>query len=222
MTQPRVDLFGIIHKMVRTELFSTASLIARTNFAGADDRGSTLAAFETTMGFLDEHAVHEDTYVLPALQAADAALAQKIADEHAVLDGQCKAMKDLAANLSNAEGDAAVPLGAQLHRAFSDFCGAYLSHLSVEEGAVNEALWAKFTDDELANVRAELQGSIPPPRFAEWFALMVPAMNLQERIGVLTGMKMNAPPPVFEAMSGVARKSIGEDAWAKVAAALPG
>ncbi len=60
-----------------------------------------------------------------------------------------------------------------------------------------------------------------PPRFAEWFALMVPAMNLQEQIGVLTGMKLNAPPPVFDAMSGVAKEAIGEEAWAQVAGALP-
>jgi hypothetical protein len=94
-------------------------------------------------------------------------------------------------------------------------------HMSCEETEVNETLWAHYTDDELADIRGRLQGSIPPPRFAEWFALMVPAMNLQERIGVLTGMKLNAPPPVFEAMSGVAKEAIGEEAWAQVAGALP-
>jgi hypothetical protein len=63
--------------------------------------------------------------------------------------------------------------------------------------------------------------SIPPPRFAEWFALMVPAMNLQERIGVLTGMKLNAPPPVFDAMSGIARQAMDDEAWHRVERALP-
>ena len=222
MTAPRVDLYGIIHKMIRAELFNTAALIARTNFASAEERGHALETLGTTMGFLDEHNGHEDNYVAPALQAANADLAAQVAAEHVALDGQCKCIAEVMENLGGAEGDAAVGAGALLHRAFSEFCGAYLTHLSVEEGAVNAALWAKYSDEELVQIRTELQGSIPPPRFAQWFARMVPAMNLQERVGVLTGMKMNAPPPVFEAMSGVAKEAIGADAWAEVEAALPG
>ena len=221
MTMPRVDLYGIIHKTLRTLLFDLSNRLASTNFADVGQRDALIGTLERAMGFISEHGTHEDTFVDPCLKAANAELAAKVETTHQALNRRCDTIAGLAAELKGAEGDAAVGLGAMLHRSYTDFLAAYLTHMASEEGEINDAPWAKYSDDELAQVRTELQGSIPPPRFAEWFALMVPAMNLQERIGVLGGMKMGAPPPVFQAMSGVAKQAIGDEAWAEVAAGLP-
>ena len=59
MTAPRVDLYGIIHKTLRVELFETGARLARTNFADPDERGALIAAFNETMGFIEEHGGHE-------------------------------------------------------------------------------------------------------------------------------------------------------------------
>lgn len=221
MAAPRVDLYGIIHKMLRVEFFQTASLIGATNFADPQTRAETAALFGRTKAFLDEHGGHEDDFVEPSVREVNPDLAARLEKDHIGLDAQLESLAELLGQIEETEGEAAVGLGAQLHKGYSDFIGAYLMHMSCEETEVNETLWAHYTDDELAGIRGRLQGSIPPPRFAEWFALMVPAMNLQERIGVLTGMKLNAPPPVFDAMSGVAKEAIGEEAWGQVAGALP-
>ena len=37
--------------------------------------------------------------------------------------------------------------GATLHTAFSTFLPEYLSHMAVEEGAVNQCLWDHQSDD---------------------------------------------------------------------------
>jgi hypothetical protein len=168
-----------------------------------------------------EHGEHEDEFVEPSVRAADSDLATRIGRDHQKLDAHLHAMAEIVNRIEATEGDEAVGLGAQLHRSFSDFTGVYLVHMSCEETEVNEALWGAYTDDELAGVRGRLQASIPPPRFAQWFALMVPAMNVQERIGVLTGMKLHAPPPVFDMLSGVARSALSEEAYAEVERALP-
>lgn len=221
MSPSRVDLYGIIHKMLRVEIFDTATRIASANFADAAERAGVVSVFHNLAGFLDEHAEHEDTFVEPALRRADPVLADRVAAEHAQLDERFRAIADRVSGLETVGAEEAVGLGAHLHRDFSAFTGAYLTHMAIEEGEVNEVLWARYSDEELAGIRAELQASIPPERFAEWFARMVPAMNFQERAGVLTGIKQDAPPPVFEALSGVAREALGEAAWAEVEAALP-
>ena len=221
MAAPRVDLYGIIHKMLRVELFQTASLIGTTNFADPQTRAETAALFGRTKAFLDEHGGHEDDFVEPSVREVNPDLAARLEKDHIGLDAQLESLVELLGQIEETEGEAAVGLGAQLHKGYSDFIVVYLTHMSCEETEVNETLWAHYTDDELVEIRGRLQGSIPPPRFAEWFALMVPAMNLQERIGVLTGIKLNAPPPIFDAMSGVAKEAIGEEAWAQVAGALP-
>ena len=218
---PRVDLYGIIHKTLRELLFDTSTQISRTNFADPGERSRLLAQFTRAMGFVEEHGHHEDTFVDPPLKAASAELAEEVQTKHKRLVKEAEALAGLVAQLRSAEGGDAVGLGARLHRDFSDYLSGYLGHMASEEGPCNAALWAKYTDDELAQIRTELQGSIPPPRFAEWFALMVSAMNFQERVGVLTGMKQGAPAPVFEAMSGVAKEAIGDQAWSQVEAALP-
>ena len=51
---------------------------------------------------------------------------------------------------------------------------------------------------------------------------MMPAMNHQERVGMLTGIKLGAPAPAFEALSGLAREVLGEQIWSEVASELPG
>ena len=196
-------------------------MIARTDFADPTQRGALSRRLKQTMDFIEEHGGHEDSFVEPSVRAADPELASRVALDHRTLTMQGRAMMDMLANLEGSGGDDAVQVGARLHVAYSAFLGAYLTHMSVEEREVNQALWAHHTDDELAQVRGALQGSIPPPRFAEWFVLMVPAMNHQERVGMMTGMKMNAPAPVFEAMSALAEEALGAESWAKVAAALP-
>jgi hypothetical protein len=69
-------------------------------------------------------------------------------------------------------------------------------------------------------MRGRLQASIPPPRFGEWMEIMLPAMNIDERTGMLAGMKANAPPPVFDAVSAVAARVLGTAAWDALRARL--
>jgi len=218
---PRVYLYGIIHKTLRVELFDTCNKIASANFTDPGEREEVVRAIQCTMSFVDEHGVHEDTFVEPAVRSVNADLANRVRADHEALDPGTKLLLGLVSELSGTEGMMAVAIGARLHGQYCSFLGEYLTHMSVEENQVNEALWSAYTDEELAGLRTELQGSLPPQRFAELVALMVPAMNLQERIGVLGGMEMGAPPAVFEALSAIAQNALGEAGWAEVAKELP-
>jgi hypothetical protein len=47
---------------------------------------------------------------------------------------------------------------------------------------------------------------------------MLPAMNVEERAGMLGGMKAGAPPPAFRAAVDVAKRVLGQSAWSAVSA----
>lgn len=221
MTPQRVDLFAVIHKMLRVSLFDTASLIAQTDFSSEPQRVQVLDKLRETVAFLAEHHEHEDTHVIPVVRQIDAALAESIDSDHTRLNQTQETLNLIATKLEEVDAVAALALGAELHLAFSVFIGDYLRHMASEEVELNAALWKHLDDQALAGIRAELQGAIPPPRFAEWFAYMVPAMNLHERVGILTDIKLNAPPAAFEALGGVARTALGEQKWQQVESSLP-
>jgi hypothetical protein len=221
MNAPRVDLYTVIHKMLRAELFASAQQIANTNFADPESRATLIANIRETMGFIDEHGQHEDQFVDPVLAKCAPDLAASVQSDHEQLHASGEAILALATEIEASEGAGAIALGARLHAMFSLFLAEYLSHMVVEEGPVNQSLWEHHSDEELAMVRGELQGSIPPPRFAQFFVKMVPTMNHQERVGMLTGIKLGAPAPAFEALSGMARDVLGEQGWAEVARELP-
>jgi hypothetical protein len=65
-------------------------------------------------------------------------------------------------------------------------------------------------------LRGRLQGSIPPARFGEWLEILLPALNHDERTGVLKGIKAAAPPPAFAAATAIASRVLGPAAWSAV------
>jgi hypothetical protein len=217
MKTPRVDLYTTVHKGLRTRLFDLCVELARCDFANRSEVGVALAAFRRTVGFLHEHHAHEDNHIEPAVAAASAEIAATVGRQHAAVVASIEELERLAAG---AEGPDARAAGAALHARYQKFLVEYLEHMQVEETVVMPALWARYSDPELGALRGRLQGSIPPARFVEWMEIILPAMNLDERAGMLGEMKAHAPPPVFDAVSGVAGRVLGTAGWDALRARL--
>ena len=45
-------------------------------------------------------------------------------------------------------------------------------------------------------------GSIPPEEMGQSLAFMLPAMNTYDRVAMLSGMRVGAPPEAFDALLG--------------------
>jgi len=217
MKTPRVDLYATIHKGLRTRLFDLSVELARCDFANRSEVGVALAAFRRTVGFLRDHHEHEDNHVAPALAALAAEIPVTVAQQHAAIDAALAEMERLAAAV---EGPDPREAGAALLARYQGFLVEYLQHMQVEETVVMPALWARYSDPELGAIRGKVQGSIPPARFVEWMEIILPAMNMDERAGMLREMKAHAPPPVFDAVSGVAGRVLGTAGWDALRARL--
>lgn len=177
----RVDLFSVIHKGIRGALFELAAEVARVEVSSTEAVDRICCHVARVLGYLDEHAAHEDAHAFVALREVDAKLADELEAEHRGLEvaqadveraAEALAMLDLAGRAAGA---------ARLVCALNHLIALQLLHMNREEIEVNRALWAGFDDEALAAVRARVVSGIPAPRYAEWMELVRIATNPVER-----------------------------------------
>jgi hypothetical protein len=214
----RIDIFGPVHKALRTGLFNVCVELGRCDFENPQELRIALDAQRRTLGYLREHHGLEESFVEPLVRAAAPDVAALNDAQHRAAAVAIDELEWLAAAIESAPADERGDAGRRLVERHDAFLVDYLAHLRHEETAVNEALWARFSDDELAAMRGRLQASIDPARFLEWLEILLPAMNLDERCAMLGGMKRAAPAAAFAAATRVAAAILGSAGWEAVRA----
>lgn len=209
----RVDLYGSVHKGLRALLYRTGMLVARTDFGRADECAATAAALGELLGFLDEHAEHEDDAILPELARLAPGLHAELAAEHVRVHGMQADLAGLVARLEGASSAERAALGRRLHERMAHLTAAHLVHMDREEVQANRVLWAHLDDDALRALEGRIVGSIPGPRMQQWMELMLPAAHLSERAEMLAGMRAAMPAEVFDELTAPARRALGEELW---------
>jgi hypothetical protein len=210
--QLRVDLYGTVHKALRARLFDLGTELDRCDFANTLEVAVALSAYRRAMGFVHEHHQHEEHFIEPALRTCGADIAGAITTQHSGAQASLAELDDIAATIERSP-EARRGAGAQLCARYRAFLADYLDHMDYEETAVNRAMWATFTDQELIDLRGRLQASIPLPRFIEWLEILLPAINVEERTAMLRGIKTSAPEPAFLAVTALASRVLGPTAW---------
>ncbi|MCB9904387.1 MAG: hemerythrin domain-containing protein [Planctomycetes bacterium] len=209
----RIDLYTTIHKGVRRTLFETTLTVASTDFSSVRESTGACQSVREMLDFLEEHAAHEDEAILPELADCAPELLADLRAEHSKLDGLQREVLAIVERLSDASEAERIALGQRLELRLGRLVAAHLNHLCVEETEVNRMLWAHRTDEQLLAVQDRIVSSIPLARLAEWYALVIPALNLRERREMLAAMRGGMPGEVFEAVTEAARRELGEDQW---------
>jgi hypothetical protein len=208
----RVDLYRIPHRAIRALLFDTTLQVARTDFAVEAEARLAVAAGERLLGFLFEHAEHEDAVLLPEIEALSPALAAELRADHHRTGGLERELASLLARTALANEAERVSLGARLHQRLALLTAEHLVHLDREEVAANRLLWAHRSDAELELLHARIVADIPPARLAEWFGWILPSMSCAERAPLVAGL-MAMPHELFEQVTEPARRALGRTAW---------
>ena len=149
------------------------------------------------------HAEHEDAAIDPVLEVHRPDLSETIAADHVVLDARLAAVAERTRDAADGVGDART----QLHWAYLDlasFTSAYLSHQDLEERVVMPILEEAVGVEALLGIHQSILASISPEWMSRSLALMLPAMNLDDRVEMLAGMRASAPPEVFAGVLGLA------------------
>lgn len=215
-----LDLYRDIHKAIRAELFAVTSSAGRIDPAQGIARAALATHVGDVVGLLVEHAEHEDATIQPALEVHLPDLAERIEVDHLTIEARMSDLKEMAAE---AAALAVVDPATKIHRlylALAAFTSDYLEHQDVEERVVMPALEAAVGVEEVVAIHQAILASIPPDEMARALALMIPAMNIDNRVELLGGMRANAPAEVFEGVWGLAGSVLEPSDFSALAARL--
>lgn len=197
------DLYRDVHKAIRAELFAVVGDAGRLD--PSDDCGVAALADEvrTMVQFLVEHAQHEDGSIQPALELHAPNIAAQVADDHHILE----ARMDLLVEVADAARttDARRPLVHELYIELAAFTGTYLLHQDFEERQVGQAIESAVGIDGVLAIHGAIIGNMPPQQLVAGLALMLPAMNVDDRTDLLGGMRATAPAEAFNGVWSLAK-----------------
>jgi hypothetical protein len=211
----------MIHKALRAMMYDTALTLQQTYFPDAGEAEAVLAKVETVIEQFEQHAHHEDTFVLPAIEAFEPALVEELEKEHVEdieLGNRLKTLLNIFRSVESDEEK--VNCGSCLSKAFRDFMVFNLEHMAKEESDINQALWKYYTDKQLLELTAKLTASIPPHQqmiSAKW---MLRSINKVEAINWLKAVKYSTPSSVFQSLYELAETELPEPIRAEVQEAV--
>ena len=197
------DLYRDVHKAIRAELFAV------TGSAGSIDSSDPVAVVDlaahvrSVSEFLAFHAHHEDTAIDPVLHGHFPELSERIGTDHDVLDHRIAGIVEMAETAADRAADRR-RLVHGVYLELGAFVSAYLQHQDLEERTVMPALENAVGVDAVIGIHQQIIGAIPPEQMASSLAIMLPAMNIDDRTEMLAGMQASAPAEVFAGVLGLA------------------
>ncbi|HZG78478.1 MAG TPA: hemerythrin domain-containing protein [Paenibacillus sp.] len=210
----RFDVLMPVHKGLRHAL---SGLCFRAGSMDVSD-DNELRSFADELGkiviILESHAHDEDAHMHHLYERFAPDTAAKLEEEHTVLDGAIGELQQLvetARNASSVEERKQVWYG--LNRKLTRFTADYFQHLQREETEGAETLWNNMTDEQLKEVSVNIRSSIPPATMMIFLHYMMPALNFDERFGILNDMRQFAPPEAYQAVRELARSRLSERDW---------
>ena len=194
-----VDLYRDIHKGIRAELFAVTQRAGNLDPSDHADKAALAAHVHSVVDLLVSHAEHEDGHIQPALELHLPELAAQVEDDHERLEARIALLAEQAGDIVEAAADAR----GNAHRLYVElaaFTSTYLAHQDLEERVIMPSLEHVIGAEAGLAIHQAIVGSIPPQDMARSLAIMLPAMNVDDRTELLGGMQAGAPAEVFTAV----------------------
>lgn len=216
----RFNLYAGIHKALRAFMVDTLTAVGRVDPTDDADVSQAAARVDELMALCTSHVAHENNFVHPALDARCPGVAQPVAQEHEQHLHHIASLRDAARGLIAQDAAEREPALQALYLALALFVADNFLHMHAEEMVHNSALWASYSDAELIGIHDALLATVPPAEMMLVMRWMLPQLNALERLGVMQGMRADAPAPVFEGLLTGAKGQLNQRDWAKLARGL--
>lgn len=209
MQQARYNIFNQIHKGLRAMLYDTALLIQQTDFDNKEEAISTILKIETVLHYFDGHAVHEDKFILPAIEKFDKKLVDDFEAEHVTDHTLSKSLFEYTADWKATEDEQKlIELGRLIFYGFNWFVAFNLNHMNKEEQLLNQVLWNHYNDAEILGMEHAIISSIPQEVLIDESRWMMRSINNAEVTAWLAGIRNNAPAPAFDIYMAMAEEEV--------------
>jgi hypothetical protein len=203
-TNVATHLYRDVHKGIRAELFAVTGQAGHIDPVSDREREELAVHVRAVVEMLEGHAEHEDKAIQPALEAHLPDLAARIEADHKLVSAREIGLIVLADSSVEAAKDYCAQAVHRLYLELAEFTAVYLAHQNVEERHVLPALECAMGPEAVEEIHRAIVSSIPPDQMARSLAVMLPAMNIDNRADMLGGMRAGAPPQIFEGVWGLA------------------
>lgn len=223
-TGPRHDVYGLIHKGLRSFMLDTLSRLGRVDVSTASSFSAAVAQTRALLGVLHDHLRHENEFLHSALEARSPGSAAVNDREHAEHERAFVALGHMLLGVEHAfaEGGGAELDSRlkQLYLSLSTFVAENLAHMYREETEVTKLLWRHYSDDELREIEGAIVASESPEQLAVTLRWMLPSVTPKERLGMLGGARQGMPPQAFQGVMHLAKEVLEPGDYRQLAGAL--
>ncbi|WP_181369505.1 hemerythrin domain-containing protein [Flavobacterium album] len=212
----RYNVFNNIHKGLRGMLFHLQITIQQTDFTHPE-AGAVIAEMEKALRYFDEHADHEDRFILANIAALEPSIVQELENDHVIDHNLSEALRGSITQWKNAVTDNEKEMaGKQLFFAMNEFIAFNLYHMNKEENQLLLLLWKHFTDEEIHSMEQQIIAAIDPEVLMAESRWMMRSLSVPEISGWLEGIRMGAPEAVYQMYLGMAREELSAERMAQV------
>jgi hemerythrin HHE cation binding domain-containing protein len=207
----RYNAFYLIHKGLRAMLYDAAITLQQTDFSNSKEAEDVLSKINDVLLAFDQHAHHEDKFILPAVELYEPELAASFEDEHVEdlrLSNSLKNLVIIYENTSFAEEQ--VACGSAIIKSFVEFLVFNLEHMAKEEMLLNQALWQHYTDEQILDIQQKLQATILPAEMQSAAKWMMRSISNADAIDWLKKVRQTAPEFIYRNLLNIANEELSE------------
>lgn len=212
----RVNIFNQIHKGLRALLYETSLLLQQTDFSHEEEMKAAVERVTLVADLFDDHAHHEDEFILPAIQEYEPSIVDAFEQEHETDGRLTRALKDSLMAVQMASPLVRTEMANELTKTFVHFMVFNLEHMSKEENILNKILWRYYSDDEILAIQKKILASLSPWSAATGSRWMMRGLNNPEIVRWLRSVEESAPESVFQNLFATAEKELPEHRFRRV------
>ncbi len=203
----RYNVFNNIHKGLRAMLFSIQMKLQQTDSA-SPEAATIIAELEKVLYYYDEHADHEDKYILAHILQQEPQIAKALEEDHVIDHQLSEKLRTMLGNWKNAAAGDKQEAASATFYALNAFIAFNLYHMNKEETELLPLLWKHFSDAEIIGMEQEIIANINPETLMEesrWMMRSISNTEIQEWLG---GVKAGAPEFVYQSFVQMAAEEL--------------
>lgn len=204
----RIQIFDPPHKALRLAFGELLTLAGKADFSNPSEVAALQKLMHEVFSLVWSHSHSEDDVVFAELDKFIAQASQHDRAEHIRLH---KELDELEAKVQGILEK--VKAGQSEHIAgralYTDLCNLHtemLIHMMEEELDTQPIIWQYFSDDEIRDFEHRILSTMSPEKSHLWMRYILPSATHADRVGMLSGIKANAPDFVFNGKMELAKE----------------
>ncbi len=189
-------------------LFDTGMELQKTDFRSTSQRADVSSKLTEVLELISRHSFHEDRYIFPPIAAYHSKLMEELEKDHLYGEALNEQLLKLLEDLKAADHPHKwQTLGLQICRAFNRYLAFHLQHMEKEEEKVNQLLWEKFSDQEIADMKGAIVGPDLSSHLLVEVDWILKSISESEADSWLQGIRGRVSETIFNAFVALANKN---------------